>query len=247
MRAHPAGPMHAGLTPAPESAGPRPGSAAELDHLAPAVWPRNAERGADGALTVAGADVRDLAREHGTPLFVLDEDDFRSRCAEFAAAFGAGSVHYAAKAFLCTEVARWVSQEGLSLDVCSGGELAVALRAQFRHHQFQQGLANAQSFEFRQQGQDDDFARVARAKAVADQLAVVVADLAGQAARAHHLGPGFGRDAHFRQAFSGNGVLPRLAAQCDKGRGVVRLGGMEGDRCWMCRHVCVHCSMVVKD
>ncbi|WP_344024403.1 diaminopimelate decarboxylase [Pseudonocardia kongjuensis] len=131
MRAHPAGPMHAGLTPAPESAGPRPGSAAELDHLAPAVWPRNAERGADGALTVAGADVRDLAREHGTPLFVLDEDDFRSRCAEFAAAFGAGSVHYAAKAFLCTEVARWVAQEGLSLDVCSGGELAVALRAEF--------------------------------------------------------------------------------------------------------------------
>ncbi|BBG04313.1 MULTISPECIES: diaminopimelate decarboxylase [Pseudonocardia] len=131
MRAHPAGPLHAGLTPAPESAGPRPGSSAELDHLAPAVWPRNATRGADGALSVAGADVRDLAREHGTPLFVLDEDDFRSRCAEFAAAFGAGSVHYAAKAFLCTEVARWVAQEGLSLDVCSGGELAVALRAEF--------------------------------------------------------------------------------------------------------------------
>ncbi|MBP2366103.1 diaminopimelate decarboxylase [Pseudonocardia parietis] len=131
MRAHPAGPLHAGLTPAPESAGPRPESAAELDHLAPAVWPRNAERGADGALQVAGADVRDLAERHGTPLFVLDEDDFRTRCAEFAAAFGASSVHYAAKAFLCTEIARWVAQEGLSLDVCSGGELAVALRADF--------------------------------------------------------------------------------------------------------------------
>ncbi|WP_224389768.1 diaminopimelate decarboxylase [Pseudonocardia sp. ICBG1293] len=131
MRAHPAGPLHAGLTPAPESAGPRPSSAAELDRLAPAVWPRYAARGEDGALRVAGADVRDLAATHGTPLFVLDEDDFRGRCAEFAAAFGASAVHYAAKAFLCTEIARWVAQEGLSLDVCSGGELAVALRAEF--------------------------------------------------------------------------------------------------------------------
>ncbi|SFN70362.1 diaminopimelate decarboxylase [Pseudonocardia ammonioxydans] len=131
MRAHPAGPLHAGLTPAPESAGPRPESAAELDHLAPAVWPRGAARGTDGVLRTAGVDVRDLAGRHGTPLFVLDEDDFRSRCAEFAAAFGASSVHYAAKAFLCTEVARWVAEEGLSLDVCSGGELAVAQRAAF--------------------------------------------------------------------------------------------------------------------
>jgi diaminopimelate decarboxylase len=131
MRAHPAGPLHAGITPAPESAGPRPESAAAMDELAPAVWPRGAARGGDGALRIAGADVRDLAAAHGTPLFVLDEADFRARCAEFAAAFGASAVHYAAKAFLCTEVARWVAQEGLSLDVCSGGELAVALRAEF--------------------------------------------------------------------------------------------------------------------
>ena len=131
MRAHPAGPLHAGITPAPESAGPRPESAAAMDVLSPAVWPREARRGDDGALRVADADVRDLAARHGTPLFVLDEADFRSRCGEFAAAFGASAVHYAAKAFLCTEVARWVAQEGLSLDVCSGGELAVALRAEF--------------------------------------------------------------------------------------------------------------------
>jgi diaminopimelate decarboxylase len=96
------------------------------------VWPRNAERGPDGALRIAGVDVRELAAEYGTPLFVLDEDDFRSRCAEFAAAYGdPAAVHYAAKAFLCTEVARWVAAEGLSLDVCSGGELAIALRAGF--------------------------------------------------------------------------------------------------------------------
>ncbi len=65
-------------------------------------------------------------------MFVIDEDDFRSRCRDMAEAFGGGrNVRYAAKAFLCSEVARWIDQEGLSLDVCSGGELAVALHAGF--------------------------------------------------------------------------------------------------------------------
>ncbi|WP_214403483.1 diaminopimelate decarboxylase [Pseudonocardia lacus] len=131
MRAHPAGPLHADIQVPGNTAGARPADAAELDELAGSVWPRNAARGDDGAVQVAGVDVRDLAREYGTPLFVLDEDDFRQRAGEFAAAFGASAVHYAAKAFLCTEVARWVDQEGLSLDVASGGELAVALRAGF--------------------------------------------------------------------------------------------------------------------
>jgi diaminopimelate decarboxylase len=131
MRAHPAGPLHAGIQVPPETAGPRPLDATGLDELAPLVWPRNALRGPDGALEIAGVDVRDLAETYGTPLFVMDEDDFRSRAAEFAHAFGAEAVHYAAKAFLCTEVARWVAEEGLSLDVASGGELAVALRAGF--------------------------------------------------------------------------------------------------------------------
>jgi diaminopimelate decarboxylase len=131
VRAHPAGPLHAGIQAPPETAGTRPVDAGGLDELAPAVWPRNAERGPDGVVRIAGADVRDLAEEFGTPLFVLDEADFRSRAAEFAAAFGASAVHYAAKAFLSVEVARWVAQQGLSLDVASGGELAVALRAGF--------------------------------------------------------------------------------------------------------------------
>jgi diaminopimelate decarboxylase len=76
--------------------------------------------------------VTDIAAEFGTPVFVVDEDDFRSRCREIASAFGGGEyVRYAAKAFLCTEVARWIDEEGLSLDVCTGGELAVALHASF--------------------------------------------------------------------------------------------------------------------
>jgi diaminopimelate decarboxylase len=104
----------------------------DIDRLHEHVWPRGAERGVDGVTRIAGIDVRDLAEQYGTPLFVMDEEDFRSRCAEYASAFGdPASVHYASKAFLCTEVARWIAQEGLSLDVCSGGELRVALRAEF--------------------------------------------------------------------------------------------------------------------
>src|SRR4029079_9153817 len=86
----------------------------------------------DGVVRLAGVDVRELAREFGTPLFVIDEDDFRSRCRDHARAFGDPAlVHYAAKAFLSVHIARWVAEEGLSLDVCSGGELAIALRAGF--------------------------------------------------------------------------------------------------------------------
>ncbi len=131
MNVHPAGPLHAGVHPLTESAGPHPGTAVELDALSPTVWPRGARRDDRGGVTLAGVDVRDLADRYGTPLFVVDEADFRARAAEFAAAFGARSVHYAAKAFLSVEVARWVADEGLSLDVCSGGELAVARRAGF--------------------------------------------------------------------------------------------------------------------
>ncbi len=132
MRAHPAGPRHADVVLPGNTAGSAPSTVDELDRLHPLVWPRHAARQDDGAVSVAGLDVRDLAEEYGTPLFVLDEADFRSRCAEYAEAFGdPSSVHYASKAFLCTEVARWVAEEGLSLDVCSGGELRVALRGGF--------------------------------------------------------------------------------------------------------------------
>jgi diaminopimelate decarboxylase len=129
--AHPAGPRHAEEV-HPAAAPPKPQSAQELLDLAPHVWPHNAVRGDDGEVRIAGVAVTELAREFGTPLFVIDEDDFRRRCRTMAKAFGGGpNVRYAAKAFLCTEVARWIAEEGLSLDVCSGGELAVALRADF--------------------------------------------------------------------------------------------------------------------
>ncbi|OZD08633.1 diaminopimelate decarboxylase [Rhodococcus sp. 06-235-1A] len=131
MSAHPAGPKHAD-NPAVQSTSHRPSDASEMTTLPAQVWPRNAERGEDGTVRLAGVSVTDLAAQYGTPLFVIDEDDFRSRCREMAAAFGAPErVHYASKAFLCGEIARWVADEGLSLDICSGGELAIALAAGF--------------------------------------------------------------------------------------------------------------------
>lgn len=131
MNAHPAGPKHAEHPHAP-GLPERPSSPAELSVLHAAVWPRNAARGDDGVVRLAGVSVTELAEKYGTPLFVIDEDDFRSRCRDMARAFGPSArVHYAGKAFLCGEVARWVADEGLSLDVASGGELAIALHANF--------------------------------------------------------------------------------------------------------------------
>ncbi|MBA0125215.1 diaminopimelate decarboxylase [Haloechinothrix sp. YIM 98757] len=132
MCAHPAGPRHAEVHPHVDTSGYPPSTSDELDRLYPKVWPRNVYRAPDGVVRIAGVDVRELAATHGTPLFVIDEADFRSRCAEYAEAFEDPSlVHYASKAFLCKEVARWVAAQGLSLDVCSGGELTVARAADF--------------------------------------------------------------------------------------------------------------------
>jgi diaminopimelate decarboxylase len=131
VNVHPAGPRHAEET-RPAESPPRPQSPEELLRLAPNVWPRSTTRDETGAAVIGGVPVTHLAQEYGTPLFVVAEDDFRSRCADMVAAFGGGhNVHYAAKAFLCSEVARWINEEGLSLDVCTGGELAVALHADF--------------------------------------------------------------------------------------------------------------------
>jgi diaminopimelate decarboxylase len=132
MRAHPAGPRHADVLLPANTAGARPSTPDQLNELPAEIWPRNVTRDDDGVVRLAGIDVRELAERYGTPLFVVDEADFRARCHEFAMAFGdPAHVHYASKAFLSVEIARWVADEGLGLDVCSGGELAIALRAGF--------------------------------------------------------------------------------------------------------------------
>ncbi|MFC4057406.1 diaminopimelate decarboxylase [Planomonospora corallina] len=123
---HPAGDRHAEILPEDRP----PQAPADLNTLDPTIWPRTSSR-ADGSITIGGVDVRDLAEQYGTPLYVVDEEDFRSRCRDYRSAFEGGEVHYAAKAFLCREAARWIMDEGLGLDVCSAGELAVALSVGF--------------------------------------------------------------------------------------------------------------------
>ena len=96
------------------------------------VWPRTAKRESNGSISIGGVSLGDLAAEFGTPVFVVDEEDFRSRCRDMAVAFGgAAHVHYASKSFLTSRIARWVNEEGLALDVASHGELQVALHAGF--------------------------------------------------------------------------------------------------------------------
>ncbi|MDQ0633401.1 diaminopimelate decarboxylase [Arthrobacter pascens] len=109
----------------------------DLNALPEPIWAGGVERDNDGVLAVDGLSVTALKEQFGTPLFVMDESDFRSRARAFKHAFdeafadicGGVDVYYAGKSFLCTAVAAWVAEEGLRLDTCSGGELAVAARA----------------------------------------------------------------------------------------------------------------------
>jgi diaminopimelate decarboxylase len=113
------------------------GHPADANELVAPIWSRNAARDASGEITFAGVPASALAESFGTPLYVIDETDARTRAREIRDAFAAeaaragttSKVYYAGKAFLSIEVARWMAEEGLSIDVCSGGELAVALAA----------------------------------------------------------------------------------------------------------------------
>jgi len=98
------------------------------DPVAPSLLPMTATVGVDGHLWVGGVDVLALADEFGTPLFVYDESHLRARCREAVESWGDG-VAYATKAFLCVAMARLAHEEGMCLDVSTGGELHVALSA----------------------------------------------------------------------------------------------------------------------
>ncbi|MFI2347169.1 diaminopimelate decarboxylase [Streptomyces sp. NPDC019443] len=124
--AHPAGPRHADVLPEGHYTAPP----TDLNVLDEKVWARTVARNDDGAVTVGGIEVTRLAEEFGTPAYFLDEADFRARCRAWADAFGKDAdVFYAGKAFLSRAVVKWLYEEGLNLDVCSGGELTTALDA----------------------------------------------------------------------------------------------------------------------
>lgn len=109
----------------------------DANALAVGLWPSSADRTENGELIIGGVTASALVAEHGTPLYVIDETDARSRAGEFRQAFESEArrigttarVYYAGKAFLSIEIARWMIADGLNIDVCSGGELQVALAA----------------------------------------------------------------------------------------------------------------------
>lgn len=109
----------------------------DANALSPAVWPASAHRDSDDALVIGGVSATELVRTHGTPVLVLDEGEVRARARAFRDSFDAAAaahgteahVYYAGKAFLSTAIARWVTEEGLNVDVCTRGELEVALAA----------------------------------------------------------------------------------------------------------------------
>lgn len=125
------------MTVPPTSGTPAPAAPADANALSAAVWPESARRDDSGALTVGGVSAVELRDRFGTPLYVLDEAEVRAAARRALDAFRAAAaahgvqtrVYYAGKAFLSTEIVRWVMQEGLAVDVCTGGELAVALAA----------------------------------------------------------------------------------------------------------------------
>jgi len=103
--------------------------------IASHVWPLGTTFDEDDVLQLGGCDARELAREFGTPAYIVVEDDLRTRARAFLDAFARHAddheVHFASKSFPCTAVLRVMAEEGLACDVASGGELALALRAGF--------------------------------------------------------------------------------------------------------------------
>lgn len=107
----------------------------DLNHLEQRIWPRTAKRSSKGEMSIGSVAVSDLVRQFGSPLYVVDQEDFEARLVAAKRAFSDAAVkigtsaktYYASKALLTTDVVRWVDAAGLSIDVSTSGELAVAL------------------------------------------------------------------------------------------------------------------------
>ena len=110
---------------------------ADLNKIHESVWPRHTKRRVTGEVEIAGVALADIANQYGTPIYVIDEDDFRARATAAKSALEAAAekigssakIYYASKAFLSTEIVGWIDELGLNIDVSSGGELAAALAA----------------------------------------------------------------------------------------------------------------------
>ncbi|QIK73309.1 diaminopimelate decarboxylase [Propioniciclava coleopterorum] len=125
---HVAGSIHADATSAAPVWLEKP---TDANALVDGLWSGTAVRGAGGEMHLGGLPVTEIIEQAGSPVYVIDELDFRGRALTWAEAFEGWKVYYAGKSFLSGTIARWVQEEGLNLDVCSLGELTVALRAGF--------------------------------------------------------------------------------------------------------------------
>ena len=173
---HVAGSIHADVT---ARAPAWLSSPTDVNALLSRLWSEGVGKDERGVLTVAGLSATEIADQVGTPAYVVDELDLRARARAFAEAFTGWDVYYAAKSFLCTAVARWVAEEGLGIDVCTGGELTVVQRAGVDLHRV--GLhGNNKSVAELRQGLTagvgrvivDSFAEIARLGALAEELRV---------------------------------------------------------------------------
>lgn len=108
-----------------------------LNQIVESVWPAHTKRRATGEVEIAGVVLTDIANQFGTPIYIIDEDDFRARAIATKTALNDAAkkigteakIYYASKAFLSAEIVCWIDELGLNLDVASGGELAAALAA----------------------------------------------------------------------------------------------------------------------
>ncbi|MEU4104599.1 diaminopimelate decarboxylase [Streptomyces tanashiensis] len=110
---------------------PRVPSPASHETGGPSIWPRSTRPEHSGDVTVAGVSLAETAGRFGTPVYVLDEEEVRERCRTYRTAFPEADVVYAAKAFLCRAMVHWAQEEGMGLDVCSAGELMLAVTTGF--------------------------------------------------------------------------------------------------------------------
>jgi diaminopimelate decarboxylase len=107
----------------------------DVNAIQPGIWPKSFRRENDGHISVGGNSAGDLVAQFGSPLYVLDKTEFFDRAKQIIDAFSkqaekhgsSAKIYYASKAFLSSEVIRWVDELGMNVDVSSGGELAVAL------------------------------------------------------------------------------------------------------------------------
>jgi diaminopimelate decarboxylase len=220
MPAHPAGPRHEDIVHA-AAIGEVPD---DLNVLSPQVWPLTAQR-TDGVLTVAGVSASEAVAQFGSPLFVLDEQHFRTAARTYAEAYAGADVYYAAKAFLTTRIAQWAVAEGLRIDVCTLGEMEVALRAGVSGGQLLFHGNNKSELELRRALEVgvgrivvDSFTEIERLAALAEQLGVrpkvLVRVTVGVEAHTHEFIATAHEDQKFGLALAG-GVAAAAAAAVD--------------------------------